>query len=196
MGWAITTAWQRIAALPQPPDQHEPRPSDPGRKPRGSKEPPATRPACRAAVTPRLLIQINYAARRSSPASDTGKVHPSPADPQVSSIARQDSGRAHKPGDHAHCLTIASRIPSHNCPAGHFWGGRCPGSAPGGRLCWRGRGGSPDPGAMLVARQLATGGLCLRSCRAPGWEVAGGHSYVPARVGIAGVGQGVAWISC
>ena len=45
MGWAITTAWQRIAALPQPPDQHEPRPSDPATQegnPGGSKEPPTT----------------------------------------------------------------------------------------------------------------------------------------------------------
>ena len=63
--------------------------------------------------------------------------------------------------------------------------------------------GSPDPGAMLVVRQLATGGFFLRSCRAPSWEVAGDHGrHVPARAAIAGVRPGdgvdflgVAWIS-
>lgn len=41
------------------------------------------------------------------------------------------------------------------------------------------------------------GGLCLRSCRTPGQEVAGGYSrHVPARVAIVGTGQGVPWTFC
>src|SRR5215472_3814699 len=72
------------------------------------------------------------------------------------------------------------------------WGRAMPApvGAWGGDYDWRGTGGYPDPGAMLVVRQRATGRFFRRSRRVHGWHVAGGHGrHVHAWAAIAGGGH-------
>ena len=66
---AIVTAWNRISALPQPPDQHETVSAIKEGYP-GPVETPATCPPTGPPSSPHPKIKIHYAAREPSQASD------------------------------------------------------------------------------------------------------------------------------
>ena len=88
--------------------------------------------------------------------------------------------------DHAYCLAAQTASPATAAPYAAFGEGNAWACRLGGEYEWQGSGGSPDPGTMLVVRQLATGDSVNGLAERPAGRWRG--AIVPARAAIAGVG--------